>query len=152
MSPALADAVRPYAGERSIEIVPNVVDTAFFASATGTALQLVVCFLTVGLLTPKKGIDLLVRAFAAGFQSQPGVILEIAGDGPERAALGRLAQQLGVADRVVFLGLLDRAGVRAAMWRANCYALTSAKETFGVTLPRSHVHWIAGDRDPQRRS
>jgi glycosyltransferase involved in cell wall biosynthesis len=134
VSPALADAVRPYAGERPIEIVPNVVDTAFFALPPAPRPSEPFRFLTVGLLTPKKGIDLLVQAFAAGFQSRPDVILEIAGDGPERAALGRLAQQLGVADRVAFLGLLDRAGVRAAMWRANCYVLASTKETFGVAL------------------
>ncbi|MFJ8229565.1 glycosyltransferase [Streptomyces sp. NPDC094448] len=54
----------------------------------------------VGRLVPGKGFDALIRTAAA----VPAVTVVIAGDGPEGPALERLAAELGVADRVRFLG------------------------------------------------
>lgn len=54
-------------------------------------------------LEHQKGVDVLLRALAG----LPGVALEIAGDGPERAALEAQAEAAGVGDRVVFRGWLD---------------------------------------------
>jgi glycosyltransferase involved in cell wall biosynthesis len=53
-----------------------------------------------GRLVREKGVDLLVRAVAG----VPGTRLIILGDGPERAALERQAEVLGVAERVAFAG------------------------------------------------
>jgi glycosyltransferase involved in cell wall biosynthesis len=57
-----------------------------------------------GGLVPEKGVDLLMRACA----QLTGVdwMLQVAGEGPARAALEALAGQLGVSDRVRFLGRL----------------------------------------------
>jgi len=51
-----------------------------------------------GRLVPEKGVDLLLRALV----DAPGVHVRVLGDGPQRAALAALAQELGVADRVRF--------------------------------------------------
>src|SRR5262249_11808254 len=59
----------------------------------------------VGRLVPTKRFDVLVRAVA----QLPGVTLLLAGDGPERPALQRLAGEAGIADRVVFAGALPHA-------------------------------------------
>ncbi len=56
--------------------------------------------LAMGRLHRNKGFDVLIRALAL----VPGAYLSIAGEGPERAALTRLAAQVGVAGRVTFLG------------------------------------------------
>jgi glycosyltransferase involved in cell wall biosynthesis len=81
---------------------------------------------TVGRLVPTKRIDLLIGAAAR----TPGLRLLIAGDGPERARLERLAAALGVTGRVVFTGGTDDvASVLAAM---DVYAAPSAQETFGL--------------------
>jgi glycosyltransferase involved in cell wall biosynthesis len=58
---------------------------------------------TVSRLTHYKGVDVLLRAIA---QLEPDLSAHcvIVGDGPERAALERLATDLGVADRIAFLG------------------------------------------------
>jgi glycosyltransferase involved in cell wall biosynthesis/GT2 family glycosyltransferase len=54
----------------------------------------------VGRLETHKGVDVLLRAVAA----RDDWNLDIVGDGPQRAALERLAADLGIADRVRFLG------------------------------------------------
>src|SRR4051794_10397351 len=59
--------------------------------------------LFVGRLTSRKAPDLLLRAMAR----VPEVSCAFAGDGPMRAELERLADELGVRDRVEFLGSLD---------------------------------------------
>lgn len=58
--------------------------------------------IAVGHLIPEKGMDVAIRAVA---QLPPRVVLWIVGEGPERENLLRLAQELGVGDRVELLGL-----------------------------------------------
>jgi glycosyltransferase involved in cell wall biosynthesis len=74
--------------------------------------------LTPARLTVWKGIDHSLRALAA----IPAVRLVVAGDGPARSALERLAAELGMADRVSFAG---RVAVEqmALYYRAADYTL-----------------------------
>jgi len=67
--------------------------------------------LAMGRLHRNKGFDILIAAVSR----LPGVHAAIAGDGPERVALERLAQHAGVAERVHFLG-----------WRVDAGALLAA--------------------------
>lgn len=77
--------------------------------------------LTVCRLVQKKGVDTLIRAVAA--LSRP-VALTIAGDGPERASLEALVQELRATDRVRFLGAVDNETVRQQMQEhAHVFAL-----------------------------
>jgi glycosyltransferase involved in cell wall biosynthesis len=71
--------------------------------------------LALGRLHPNKGFDVLLRALAL----LPGAHLSLAGEGPERAALERLARELGVAERLAFLG-----------WRQDTGALLAACDVF----------------------
>jgi glycosyltransferase involved in cell wall biosynthesis len=59
----------------------------------------------VGRLAAGKGLHVLVRAIAQAVQEVP-VRLLVAGDGPEHEELVALAGDLGVGDRVAFLGLV----------------------------------------------
>jgi glycosyltransferase involved in cell wall biosynthesis len=61
-------------------------------------------FLFLGRLVPEKGVSWLIRAFA---QVGGDAVLEIGGDGPQRANLESLARDAGVSGRVRFLGWLD---------------------------------------------
>lgn len=71
--------------------------------------------LAMGRLHRNKGFDVALRALPL----LPGAHLSIAGEGPERAALETLARDLGVADRVAFLG-----------WRSDIGALLAACDVF----------------------
>lgn len=64
-------------------------------------------FLFCGRLDIEKGVSLLLRAFAVLQAEVPSARLRIAGQGPERANLERLAGTLGITDLVTFLGWLS---------------------------------------------
>lgn len=90
-------------------------------------------FLSVGRLVPIKGFDTLIRALAQAAPRLPaGWRLAIVGDGPERAALERLAAECGVAGRVVFAGYRRHAGAWFAQAGGFCFA--SRGEAFGRVL------------------
>lgn len=90
--------------------------------------------LTLSRLHPTKGIDTLLQALV----ELDGVYLWIAGDGPLRADLERLAEKLGVASRVRFLGWrTDRGSLLRA---ADICALPSRYEPFGTVIIDA---WIA---------
>lgn len=88
-------------------------------------------FAYLGRLQRYKGVDLVLRAFA---QSElPEAVLEVAGAGNYRPALEALALELGVADRVRFLGRIDETGKQALLRRAWAMAFASPKEGWGIT-------------------
>lgn len=62
----------------------------------------VMCF--VGELSRRKNQEMLIRALPALCDELPGVALWLVGDGAERKHLGELSRELGVADKVLFLG------------------------------------------------
>ncbi|MEO8227217.1 MAG: glycosyltransferase [Gemmatimonadota bacterium] len=76
----------------------------------------------VSRLVEYKGVDMLVRAFAA-LEATLGAHLLIVGDGPERTALEQLGRELGISDRVHFAGM--RAQVEAIVREVDVAALTT---------------------------
>lgn len=58
----------------------------------------------LGRLSFEKGADILIRAAPAILRKQRTAHLVVVGDGPERADLERMAQELGIFKRVHFLG------------------------------------------------
>ncbi len=89
--------------------------------------------LHVGRLVEKKGTAMLLDAVAR----RPEARLAIVGDGPLRGALERRAAELGLAERVRFLGALPPADVAAWMRRAWLLAAPSvtAKDGDAEGLP-----------------
>lgn len=90
-------------------------------------------FLSVAFLTHNKGMDVLIHSFAKAFKEKDAE-LYIGGDGIEKDNLVLLAEELGVAGQVVFLGSLSREQVKAEMQRCDAFVLASRFETFGVVL------------------
>jgi glycosyltransferase involved in cell wall biosynthesis len=78
-----------------------------------------------GRLVLDKGFDLLLVAFAEVAGEFPDVLLEVAGDGPERPSLQRLTATLGIADRVRFHGWLSPQAMRGFFSGALISALPS---------------------------
>ncbi len=81
---------------------------------------------------PVKDQPTLLRGFAAAAEHHPDVDLLMAGDGPLRAELEALTEQLGLRQRVTFLGV--RADVPAVLQAADVFALTSVSEAASLTL------------------
>jgi teichuronic acid biosynthesis glycosyltransferase TuaC len=86
--------------------------------------------LTVGHLVPVKAQELIVGALPL----LPGVRLVVAGDGPNRAMLEALARQLGVSERVRFLGAVPQAELRAHYGAADALVLASSREGWANVL------------------
>lgn len=87
-------------------------------------------------LVPEKGLATLLQALAglAGDWA-----CQLAGDGPQRSELTALADKLGIADRVTFLGALPSTQMPEIIRRASILALPSLttpkwKEQFGRVL------------------
>ena len=92
----------------------------------------------VGRFIRSKNMHEALEVFAALQRSEPGpsargVRLLMIGDGPERPALERLAQERGIADRVEFTGFLPRTEVQKRLLRASAMLLMSTKP--GERLP-----------------
>jgi len=86
--------------------------------------------LSVGLLIERKGHDLIVSALSR----LPDTTLLIAGDGPERASLEKLAADEGVTDRVRFLGRVEHASLRDVYGAVDALVLASSREGWANVL------------------
>lgn len=83
----------------------------------------------VGRLVASKGIDVLLRALSR----LEGVSAAVAGDGPDRPRLERLASELGLGRRVRLLGWLDAARVAHLLSESRLLVLPSLwDEPFGI--------------------
>lgn len=107
------------------------IDRASLATPEGAPL-----LLGMGRLHDSKAHDISLRALAL----LPEAFLWIAGDGPEEAALKQLANDLGVAGRVRFLGWRDDA---ASLYRtADVCVFPSRFEPFGNVVVQAWAHGI----------
>lgn len=88
-------------------------------------------FAYLGRLKRYKGVDLVIRAFAAMRDRE--ATLEIAGTGDDRPRLERLVASLDLGARVRFLGFVTEADKRALLRRAWGLAFASPKEGWGIT-------------------
>ena len=82
--------------------------------------------LMVGIIRAVKRHEVALRAFAKFRESTPRAVLLLAGDGPMRGDMERLAQNLGIAESVHFLG--HREDVPDLFAAADCALLTSRSE------------------------
>lgn len=80
--------------------------------------------LSVGHLIERKGHDLVIQAL----EHLPDVDLIIAGDGPERPRLERLATRLDVAERVRFAGVIAHQDLPGLYSAADALVLASSRE------------------------
>ena len=149
VSDDIADAVKAYrtVPGRKVVVVPNGIDTAAFA-ATGDCESLrrdlgipngVSVIGTVGRLNEVKSQDLLIRSFAQISNQVPKPHLLLVGDGPERQRLQRLAEELGIADRVHFAGYQPRP--EQFLHVMDIFALTSRLEGMPLAILEA---WAAG--------
>jgi glycosyltransferase involved in cell wall biosynthesis len=94
--------------------------------------------ITVGVLRPGKGVDLMLEAMVLLEQRWPDLHYLIVGDGEDRAELQEVTAQLGLADRVRFAG-----------WRTDVARLLGAADLFVLptrddALPTVLVEAMAG--------
>jgi len=92
--------------------------------------------LFLGRIHPKKGIDLLVHAFAQSAQLDPSLHLVIAGPDQVgfKSSLEKLALSLGISDRITWTGMLTNELKWGAYRAAELFCLPSHQENFGIAV------------------
>jgi len=118
---------------QKVELVANGIDTTeFYPSEDKEGLKkslnllgkTVVVF--VGRLEPQKAVPLLLSAFSTAVASHPSMVLLVVGNGPDRSSLELLAKQLGIKDKVTFVG--NVADVRNYLQAGDIFVLSSVSE------------------------
>ena len=126
----------PALGERLVLVrngVPLPVDPP-------AAQPLMRALLVFGRLSTEKGVACLLVAFSILLASEPEWRLVVAGDGPERAGLERLARHLGISDHVEFTGWLDQASLLERLRECLLVAVPSIwDEPFGLVAAEAHA-------------
>ena len=90
--------------------------------------------LFVGRMAQVKGVPLLLNAVASLSKSHPKTHLTLIGDGPDRAALEKQAETLGIIDHVSFEGYQSQAAVSEALSASDLFVLPSFAEGVPVVL------------------
>ena len=111
-----------------ILVQPMPIDTGRFARSSRGGGGIV----TVGRLTPRKRIDLLLEALAHLRAAGRSLPLTIIGDGPERPRLERCVAELGLAGQVRFLGETAPGRIPEAIGDADVFAFPALGEGFGL--------------------
>ena len=114
---------------RRVRYVPNGIDLARFAGPRAAGAEPVIG--TVAALRPEKNLPRLLGAFRLVADVMPSRLV-IAGDGPERPGLERLAGELGLDGLVCFTGHLDDP---ASLYRGlDVFALSSDTEQMPLSV------------------
>ncbi len=92
------------------------------------------CLVTAGRLVKEKSIGDLIRAVALLVPRQPKISAMILGDGPERPALEQTARDVGVADRVFFVGWIEPEQVANHLAAADIFVAPSMLEGQGLAV------------------
>jgi L-malate glycosyltransferase len=137
-----ADSVRDKDGfkRQRIEVIENGIDlTRYQTSIDRTVLRVrlgldparryVTC---VARFHPVKDHAMLLRAFQQVAAAKPDVDLLLVGDGPLRATLEAMRTDLGLTERVRFLGVRD--DVPEILRAVDLFILTSVTEAASITL------------------
>jgi glycosyltransferase involved in cell wall biosynthesis len=114
-----------------VAVIPNGVDLEFFAGSPPGPRGHDVLF--VGRLGYRKGLFRLLDAFARPAIPRTARLL-LAGEGPLASALATYARELGIGERVTFLGFLSREQLRDALFAAACVVNPADYESGPLTL------------------
>ena len=131
-SQAMRDEVARLFGRsrESITVIPNGVDLRNLGA--GTAPRSKADILFIGRLVPEKGVQHLIEAAPAILHEFPEARVLITGSGPFEPELRRIAQQLGLADQVCFLGFVDDQYRNNLLVTAAAAIFPSLYEPFGI--------------------
>lgn len=122
-----------------INVLRNGIDLRLFhpedrnSARASIGIKAAFALASVGHLIERKGHHLAIEALSA----LPNCELYIAGSGEQEGRLRGLARQLGLADRVYFLGSLAQERLRTLYSAVDCLVLASSREGWANVLLES---------------
>jgi len=141
-SAPMRDALLAYGVTTPIEVLPTGLPADSYVRGDGERFRRRFelppdrpLLLYVGRVAYEKNIDFLLRMFVRLRTQRPDAMFVIAGEGPARDSLIRLARTLGVESAVRFIGYLDRATELPDCYAAgDAFVFASRTETQGLVL------------------
>jgi glycosyltransferase involved in cell wall biosynthesis len=140
VSEFLRETIRRYIGDSTpVEVIPNGVEADAFSLASASE-RVPDQIAYVGLVNFNKGIDLLLQAMVYVAERHDRARLVLVGGSYYRTTklqeerLKRLSRDLGLAERVEFVGRRPPAEVSRYMRQSSVVVLPSRVETFGAVL------------------
>ncbi len=86
----------------------------------------------IGRLSPEKGVVYVLKALPFILSKYKNIKVIIAGDGPHKNVLQRSAEELGISERVFFIGWIDQ--VFETMKQFDIMVVPSLNEPFGIVV------------------
>lgn len=129
VSPSLSQRVASF-DYPAPRFIPNMVDERAFAIGESSSSKTI--FFTLCGISEQKGIDHLLEAIALWNPPSDKFEFRIGGEGPLLKIYRAKAQELGIDDRVLWLGAVSRAEAPAMFRESHIFVLPSRHETFGV--------------------
>ena len=90
--------------------------------------------LFVGRIGQEKNIEFLIRAFDQVQKKEPATTLVLVGGGPQEQELKELVQTLGIEEKVIFTGTLDKKHVIDCYLGSDLFVFASVTETQGLVI------------------
>ena len=129
------DTLRLFDIKNTIEVVPNFIDTKRFENKYTDCQRSIMALPQERIIThvsnlrPVKRVQDVIHIFSLVQKEIPSKLL-IVGEGPEKEPAELLAESLGIADKVVFLGNSNE--VNKILCFSDLFLLPSEKESFGL--------------------
>ncbi|MBL8251599.1 MAG: glycosyltransferase [Candidatus Competibacter sp.] len=142
-SQAMAEVLTRYGVRARIQVIPTGMPNDAFVDGDGAAFRArhairrdQPVLVIVGRVAFEKNIDFLMRVTEELKRTtHPQIALIIAGEGPAKQRLQRLAADLGIVENVRFVGYLERGPELSACYQAgDVFVFASRTETQGLVL------------------
>lgn len=91
-------------------------------------------FLCIGVLYPRKGIDLLIKAFAQSYKDHPEWCLVLIGNEKEGYNYRKLVSDLGIESQVLFRGVIPAHEISSAYYACEIFVLPSRYDGWGMVV------------------
>lgn len=88
----------------------------------------------VGRLGKEKNLSFLINSFYHITNTFPETRLVLVGSGPEKNALVKLAKELGIQEKIIFTGTLNKEDIVKAYNSAHVFVFSSVTETQGLVV------------------
>ncbi len=96
--------------------------------------------LFVGRLTLQKGLDYFLSAAKKSLEYNDNMIFVIAGTGDMENQIIRQVSEMGISDKVLFMGFVRGDELQDAYKMADLYIMPSVSEPFGITALEAMLH------------
>ena len=115
--------------------IPNMIDTRFYSfSQRKPVIDRAFSFCCPAIFNHRKGYDVLFEALAQLTETEPNVVLHIAGMGTDSKACRQMIKRYGVQDKVICHGRIDANEMRALYDQSDALVMASRSEAQPLVL------------------